>query len=220
MGHDVQILGQHTLNTSTLIYIAADLAERLNATVKFGYKDNWVLDEKHGTFDFIKLGEIVKQSKIEYELISDVYMHRLDACDVRQKVRIYTLCDVIDCDRCTYIYEHAFNGYTSLDSRWGSFVDYFNGNDKVESIVKHFRICARREVLLLGGKHAIYYDDQGPSWQLEMLAENKNWHEIKAFMDANFRNKILNISDWMRNKERYKKKIEYEVFYEDFNDLK
>jgi hypothetical protein len=41
MGHDVTVLGQHRINTSTLETTASDLSEAFNATVQYGYMDIW-----------------------------------------------------------------------------------------------------------------------------------------------------------------------------------
>ena len=56
MGHDIQAVSGHNLNTSSMESLAKDLSDRLDATIVYGYSDDTFIEGiSKGDHEFIVL---------------------------------------------------------------------------------------------------------------------------------------------------------------------
>ena len=77
MGQDIVPTGRHLPNTTHIESLAADLAQRLHANIKFGYVDsfecNELLQKIDPNFKPVQVGEVVTVSAVNNYWLEDDY---------------------------------------------------------------------------------------------------------------------------------------------------
>lgn len=196
MGHDVQAIGNHQLNTSNMQLLAQDIATRLNATVQYGYRDDLYIEGiSNETFDVVIIGSIEKQSKYSYTLIDTHYLDKIKHPKEYTYKVYYQLFDDIECSNNTVdILKHVCQPYTTYYKRWWHFCKSFTEEVEGYNEMKLYRMCVQSTIQQLGGNAAIYFDDQGPSATIFNLEEYATFEEIKLELEKEFKDDFLNIS--------------------------
>lgn len=224
MGHDVIAIGQHSLKTTSIEALAKDLSERWNATILYGYPDDWI-DEKENmpSFEFVETGRIEKSSKDIYCLEDSYYFDRMHKPLFANSV-CYKLYSRADYDKYNIeILRNSFYANTHFDSRWWNFCRYFNGEINTpewDNYIFQYRKQVYAEVTKMDGKYAFYGDDQGDSAYLQEIGQDCEWNEIYKKLNDDFGDEFLHVSSFIANKKNaIKRDIWYKAYHDDFSDL-
>jgi hypothetical protein len=222
MGHDVIPIGQHRLDTSSIITIAQELADRFNATILYGYTDDRIGKNYQGSFKFIEQGRVKKVGSDSYILQDSLYMDRIYGPGKHDNEMCYELYSESDYDNYHIsIYETAFQCDAHFESRWWSFCRCFTGiitDVEFLQYLNEYRKKIFNEIKRMGGELAIYGDDQGESAWLD-YGGTMNWKDMLIRLQTEFGDDFINISTFFKTKQPFRKDCPL-AFFDDFADLK
>jgi hypothetical protein len=224
MGHDVQAIANHQLNTSNMQLLASDLATRLNATVQYGYKDDLFIEGiSNETYDVVIIGSIEKQSKNTYVLIDAHYLDKIKHPKEFADKVFYELYDDVECTNNTVdILKFVCQPFTKHYQRWWHFCKCFTGEVSGWNGLNFYRKCVNSAIQELGGNAAIYFDDQGPSAEIFNLEEYATFEEIKLELEKEFKDDFLHITSLLKQYPNFNfpDTGKYPLaFYDDFMDV-
>lgn len=249
MGHDLSTIGHHHLDTSSLEALAKDLSIRLQANVEYGIFDMFPFDwdgfHREPSYENWIFGKIEFPNSETTLLVIDLFfMHHInyniygdDAFNLpyfreyksnieELKEAIGNVCfeiknQTINDDYGIIFNDSFINYYNYFDWRWWTFCRAFtleDDDDYLLDYVNLFRSDVLNFVQKLGIKEVFHFDDQGDS---QYLAENYyNWQTILEEVDSHFKETTLNISQFMKHKNRLPFDQFPLAFYDDFADLK
>lgn len=120
-------IGQHKLNTTTMHTTAVDLAAAFDASIRYGYTDDWIDPEtwKEASYEFIELGRIERQGKPLCTLDDRLYTDRLRDPVKYEKSMICAFYGEHPLVAGFDIHHDCFYSDIHFDSRWWNFVRYF-----------------------------------------------------------------------------------------------
>lgn len=246
MGHDIVTIGRHTLDTSNLHTLADDVAHRLQANIIVEYQDaysNYVDGKAESTYDAIIIGEIkipgataVYSLRDEYYQLRKYYEEYGDKLFEMQYLKGNEM--AIECAKqelSANRYELSLNDeegrYVNIDndtididffyySRWWDFCRRFtteNEWDKEFTDINNFRQNLKKAINSFGGNEMVYLDDQGETGHL--TNGFYTWQQIQDVLQTKFKEQVLNVSSFMKNKNLRKDGDYPLAFYDDFSDL-
>ena len=246
MGHDVHIIGNHNLDTSSMEALAKDISNRFKVNVEFGYYENMFDFDINGNtgrmcVDDNVLGKInfpnatttlwLNDEYYMYHAVLDKYgkeaynlpyflkrdgCYRKELDDAAGNIR-YELRDNEKDDEYAVIFNDTIhNWYNYFCPRWWSFCDAFNKEDK--DFLDYFITPFRKEVLQFFETVGGTEDDQGKTQYL--TEDYYNWGTILKEVETNFKETTLNIPLFMKEIKLNASEIKPLAFYDDFSDLK
>lgn len=224
MGHDVQAMTNHQLNTSSIAMLAEDLANRLQVNVQYGYRDDVFIEgiSEH-TNKIIILGNEGKKNEKKWVLLDSNYLIKIKHPKKYVGKDNYILFDNEKCNNAKIsILKYCFLPYIHYNPRWWSFCNHFNGEVANWSILNTFRENVHSIIQKLGGNAAVYYDDQGSSLEIIDAEYYSTFEKINSKMQKGFKADYLNVSQFM---QQYNQLGKYAVektplaFFDDFEDL-
>ncbi len=201
MGCDIVAIANHGLDTASLELLAADLSMRLNALVRFGYRNE--------EYDFVPGGEVGSGARV-LNLCSDL------EDDDYPGVVAYNLYDGSDYERYyIWIHRDCFRVFADYPSgRFGIFCHSFMGKDKYWDDKLQYRIDVYKEALLFGGDTAIYFGDQcGASFvgnDAETMPFAAILHKLSALEN------VVYLSSWLRDFSGEYEADDPKAFVDDF----
>lgn len=233
MGHDVVVIGNHRLDTSSPEKLALDLAARLNARVTFtlvfyrqsdsGWPDHFWEDK------FTTLESKPNNYSLNLEF-SDA--EKFDPVRYYEEIDNWSSINVSDADDYD---EHSFNLYKHrlrvdvyCNSRWWNFVEMIIYAENYPEILREFRLEVWQELQRYGGDKVFYFSDQGP-WQAFGYWEEDNktfeeWAErFEQEEGDRFRHLPTVLANQMPKEYQWEREVDlkdYPIFWDDFSDLK
>lgn len=249
MGHDLRIISQHKLDTSSLEKLAGDLSTRLHVNIDYGYFDELgcTLDgeSREATKKRVVCGKIEYPGGEKTLMLDDQY-HQLRQLirryggriselpyfkkddyyqsDIREALQTdcFELYDEAEDVYYAKIYTDVFdNWYNCFYSRWWSFCRAFTEYDK-EGYLLAYVTSFRKEVksfLEKVGCAEAFYFDDQGE-SAQFTYDYYPWETIRAEVEANYKESTLQISDFMKQVKRRPIGDFPFVFYDDFEDLK
>lgn len=246
MGHDIVPISNHSLDTSNVANLAKDLSKRLQANIEYGYQDSFGhYLEKESTYEDVTLGKITVPGASEtyflrdehYQLHSYYTEHGEKIFDLDyfqdeerelsiRSVRVeleyiwYSLENTADWSKQYSIHADTLQCEAFYYSRWWDFCRLFTEENDFDidfAKLNEYRNNLRSVTEFFGGNAMCFFDDQGETAKL--IDAPKSWKEIKNAMATEFKNSILEISEFMKEK-KLRKEDDYPLaFYDDFADL-
>ncbi len=249
MGHDVRAIGNHKLDISNLKALAKDLSKRLSAHVEYGYNQYFWLDidgnEIEPSYDNIIFGRIEHPASNQTIWLSDelYQMHEIIAKHGERFMELpcfkdgsflklefdralkgvdYEIRDIENEIDYGTIFNDTFHGFNShYCERWWGFCrtfmepdSYLQGN--MDAVIKY-----RKQIMelqkIMGGTEVVYLDDQGETQYLN--EGDYNWQDILNELNTIFKETTINVSEFMKHKNRLPKDVYPLAFYDDFKDL-
>jgi len=222
MGIAVCALIKHDLDTSGMEALAAQLAERLDGIVIYGYQDNWRANNRETPHDYVVKGYAGSNEKRILKMYCNGYFERLLNSDKEIWYEIYDLAN--DGGESLDIYKECFSPFAGYDSKWGGFCCTFMDETKREiwePSVHDFRKQVLLEKQLLGvGELALYYgDNHMESAGAFDIALSGSWEDVISFIKKlGKKNIVIDIGSWFKNEPDYKSKLPI-AFLDDFSYL-
>lgn len=224
MGHDVIAIGNHKLNTTSIITTAVDLSKALDVTVSYGYLDDWTDLEtgKQGSYEFIELGRVERNNTIFF-LKDGLYTEKLHTKQYTNETA-YEFYGANYDATSFYVFPHCIEAHTHFASRWWNFVSYFQGkfygDEDWFRYINEYRRSVFNEVKRLGGNCALYGDDQGESYYIFEDAMTQPFDAIVEKLKNDFGDACLTISNFQKQYSSGRfEPIEYKAFIDDFADF-
>lgn len=249
MGHDLFTIGHHNLDVSSLEALAQEISIRFNANVEYGIYDTFCFDwdgfPREPSYEHWIFGKIESPNAETTLLLTDeffnfhinYYRYGENAVHLPyfQKYKsnrdelinsighvCYELRNYRIDDDYGIIFDDSFYSlYNNFDWRWWSFCRAFTKEDHDEyflDYVTKFRIEALSFLQKIGIFEVFYVDDQGSTQYL--TTNYSDWETIVREVDSHFKETTLNISQFMKHKNRLPRDQFPLAFYDDFADLK
>lgn len=220
MGHDVIAIGQHRIDTSAIITVARQLAPVFNATIRYGYVDEWENADKDisASFDFIEQGQIKMAGDAIYTLNDFYYTDRIHEPAFDHFTVDYEL--AYEMGGAAYkidILKNAFRRNANFDGRWWNFCRFFTGEIEDRSYLDAYRKEVYEEVKRMGGEFAVYVDDQGKSAWVDN-DDQLEWNTTLTKLKTEFVDDFVNVSSFFMNNHSYLHDFPL-AFYDDFKDI-
>jgi hypothetical protein len=184
MSSNICAVGNHSLDTTSIEALAADVAQRMQVRVQYGTEQNFT--------DFVVLGEYGQGART-------LRLCNLTEPDEAANVVVYELYDEPGKGEYnTYIYKDCFRASADYASeQFGIFCSNYTGKNKGWESVLQYRKDVHTELMLLGGNTAIYYADQGVADFVSYEAETTPFatllHKVKAMK------KMVDVSGWLQS---------------------
>lgn len=226
MGHDVQAMTNHQLNTSSMAVLAEDLANRLQVNVQYGYRDDLYIEGvSNQTFDLVIIGSINTHQKYTFTLVDSHYLDKIKYPSKYANEILFELYED-ETTRKNYldIFKFVCQLHNSYDCRWWAFCNNFTDdiNSYCWSALQFYRKYTKWVAEAIGGSAAIYFDDQGPAAKIFEMEDYATFEEINKILHQDFKADYLNVSQFM---QQYNQLGKYAVektplaFFDDFKDL-
>lgn len=201
MGHDTVVLARHYLKDVTnMEALAAELAQRWNATIHFGYQQD---DPEQYIIKFLG---VAGGGPLILTMLDENYCDRQAGRVPQDHVhwsiqdKVEKTSDYFNCD----IYKSCFETNYSYDGRWWNFCDFFmNQRYPLPKLEKLSHLERERSEIweaidLLDGDVVIIIDDQGASNQLRDMAPALDWEALLTYGRKHLGSPLY-ISDWLMN---------------------
>lgn len=248
MGRDVQSIGRHSLDVSSIESLAKDLAIGFKANVEFGVLDTFDFDwdgfHREPSFEYLVFGKVEYLNSEKTLLLTDEYYlynivygkygedayklpyfseedsRKLDLEVTINNVR-FELRDKTDGDTYGIIINDAFyNYYNYFNSRWWSFCRAFTEED-ANGLILSLVNEYRHEVMDFFekiGGKETFYFDD--QGKTQYLTENYySWQVILGEVEKYFKDTTLYIPGFMVQKNVLPIGNYPLAFYDDFADL-
>jgi hypothetical protein len=238
MGSDINTIGRHLLNASSLESLAKEISDRFNLNIIYGYQDMFKLDDHFNLADTsCELVEIGSINKVEGNghrwLIDHYYQHRQYVQDFGPEIIELAQYDKTGLQACvseTY-YElletstnesmYVTNDMIEIDfyylTRWWPFCALFRWPEDMGESFFQFRRDLKEIYLKAGVSEIVYYNDQGPL-SGEKYYPEATWDNMQKALKK-YEDKQVDIPTFIKNKERWGKD-DYPIYFtDDFSDL-
>lgn len=228
MGHDVNIISNHSLAITSVEVLADDLARRLDRIVVWGYQDLWIkpLPSTSGSNsaitymgdgDFVTLGYSAPPSSTDEDvllplptkpapllLFMDMFCEQIEQPATYGDTMSYSLREAGDWNINQDIMRYGFDPQTSWEwGRWWALAEAFSKGtypDRFWEYLNDFRRRVLADISPMGGTEAMYVDDQGPSDALYWMADTQPWPQIVAHARETFGHRFLNVREWLETR--------------------
>jgi len=224
MSADVTAIFSHNLNTNSLQELAAELSERLEVTINYGYQDDLIIEGfSNQTFEFVSLGKIVRGTDYEYRLIDSKYLDNIADPSKNNGDIYYTLDDSND-DLVCFIYKHIAESGESYSSNWFSFCRHFTGEADYWGSFNMFRNQIQNQANLMGSDAALYYGGCSDDGLIVLMCEGSaTFHEVYNKIKEVYPDRFINMSEFLTEQPdpipllKIESAEDYpEAFYDDF----
>ena len=224
MSTEITAIYSHSLNTDSLPELAAQLSERFNVSIAYGYQDNLVVEGiSNQTYEFVTLGKIERDSEDEWLLEDSQYLDNIVDPSKHNGHKYFVLYYSYG-DRVCYIYKHIIESAERYINGWWRFCEHFTGELHWWNYVNWFRKAVENEVKIMGAEAAIYYGDYGvDGFMVIMCEESATFQEVFNKIKEVYPNRFTNITDFLTNQPEPLPYIKTETaedcamaFYDDF----
>lgn len=227
MGKDTSVICNHNLNISSLKDLALDLSNRLQATIIYGYKEDFCINSENTLetlYQHQTLGEIsCKASDVTYYLY-DLYLakkeflknHKQEVFDQKNiNLSSFSIKDLAEIDseigfELNYNLEDNLICISEklieiweLDSlSWRFYQNFFVYNIQEENleVIQNFRLNILEQIRLYGGDFAFVFCIEDDSYLIQELLEKQNLEEIIHKVNEKFDGLLVNIPNHFKHK--------------------
>ena len=231
MSVDLISLGKHSLDVSDVETASRQISERFDINIAIGYYEDGKffpkqLIERHPGLPFYRRWDVSDEFQpVQYDL---------DAPEEYRENRYGPFCSM------TVSLESVYIDFWEVNSRWQWYWNLF-GDDGLESSLENiqiFRRVAKDCYGKMGAKYIYCYADQGPSdligeyedgpWEVfeTAIRTGKYLEDHKEYLEKEWPGvsakdlRIFNVSDYLTKKNTEPSHSWWDVFYDDFADLK
>ena len=224
MAKTTSILCDHTLDVSSVAQLAADLSQRLQATIVYGFDHVLFINDQKAldySLDFVEVASVeFPGSQQTYRLIDEklgqrefLKTHRLDSdeftVDEFLKGELFeNLAEVeyvleefsgTEYDTCCYVSEKCVDLWFADFYGWSSFQHLFLYHVTADSLadLNQWRLSNKQWVDVFGGHYMLVYCFEVDG------AEIQEWHRTKALFElvdligAVWKDRVVNVSNYL-----------------------